>query len=78
MKDNQKKTILNHLKTRGRITNIQAVDLYKITCLQERIRDIRRAGIPVEKVWMHRKRDDGKNVRYAEYYIPDQSAQSGN
>tara|TARA_R110000822_G_scaffold163445_1_gene303702 strand:+ start:219 stop:434 length:216 start_codon:yes stop_codon:yes gene_type:complete len=46
----QKIKVLNHLKKRN-ITTFQAFSLYQITCLAERIRDLKEDGHKITMEW---------------------------
>ncbi|TDR30662.1 helix-turn-helix domain-containing protein [Hydromonas duriensis] len=57
-------TILSHLKTGQPITNMMATHLYKITSLQEAIRDLRSEGHVIRT---HMEHKNGK--RYGRYTL---------
>ena len=61
----QNETVLNHIKTHGEITSLEAFELYRITRLSGRIHDLRREGhnITTEK----RKAKNG--AMYAAYRL---------
>lgn len=60
----QKQQVLNHIKRHGCITPMQAYSRYQITCLAERIRDLRDSG---HKIAAEMVKRNGK--RYAKYRL---------
>jgi len=60
----QKQQVLNHIKKHGSITPMQAFSRYQITCLAERIRDLRDSGHKIASEYVKRK---GK--RFAKYRL---------
>ena len=60
----QKLQVLNHIKRYGSITPIQAFSKYQITCLAERIRDLKDSGHQIAAEYITRK---GK--RFARYKL---------
>jgi Helix-turn-helix domain len=54
----QKMQVLNHIKSKGSITPMEAFSRYQITCLAERIRDLKDSGhlIATEMVKRNGKR----------------------
>ena len=66
----QAKTILKYMKTHKRgISQKQATDLYGITCLAERIRDLRKKGHVIDNEWHCYKDENGHTVRYSSYVL---------
>lgn len=59
--------ILNHLQTRGSITQREADDLYGITRLGARIYDLRRRGYRIMRVMEHGQNRFGDKTAYARY-----------
>jgi len=60
----QKDQVLNHIKRYGSITPIQAFSKYQITCLAERIRDLKDSGHKIVAEYITR---NGK--RFAKYRL---------
>lgn len=61
----QSKQVLNYIKPFGRsITPMTAFSKFGITCLSERIRDIRNQGHPVKTEMVTRNKK-----RFAKYYL---------
>ena len=60
----QKEQILSHLMRGWKITTLQATLKYNITCLAERIRDLKEDGHAIGKVMV-----ESNGRRYAEYRI---------
>jgi hypothetical protein len=58
----QKMQVLNHIKRKGSITPMQAFSLFQITCLAERVRDLRDSGHKIGTEWVKK---NGK--RFAKY-----------
>ncbi len=61
--DTQKEIVKRHLTDRGSITQLEATTRYLITCLAERIRDLRRDGLLITDVWEDNA-DLGRHKRY--------------
>lgn len=61
----QKAKVLGHLKRYGSITNAVAFSKYEITCLQERIRDLREAGHDIPKDMIRTKKKTFARYRLA-------------
>jgi len=57
--------ILDHLKTIGSITFVEAVDLYRCRSLPRRIADLREAGHEIISEW----RKDKLGQRYTKYSL---------
>lgn len=60
-----KQTIYEHLQRYGSISNREAANRYDIYCLQERIRDLRKDGVPI--VSEPKKSKTGK--KYTMYHL---------
>lgn len=61
--------ILNHLKTRGSITPLEAINEYGILRLGARIYDLKDEGWPIKTVMETSKNRFGVPVRYARYSL---------
>lgn len=57
--------ILEHLKTKGSITQVEASALYKSRSLTRRITDIRQSGHNVKSEW----KTDPTGQRYVRYHL---------
>jgi len=60
----QKDKVLAHIKKHGSITPMQAFSRYQITCLAERVRDLRNSG---HRICAEMVKRNGK--RFAKYRI---------
>jgi len=60
----QKMQVLNHIKRHGSITPMQAFSRYQITCLAERIRDLKDSG---HRICAEMVKRNGK--RFAKYRL---------
>lgn len=65
MKLNQRQIIANHLKNHGRITSIEAIDLYRITRLAAVIYDLKDDGY---KIYSERC-TSANNKNFARYHL---------
>lgn len=65
--------IMAHLMTGKTITNMQAYDEYSITCLSQRISELRASGVNIDDEMVTR---NGK--RFKRYWIDKQVRQGGN
>jgi hypothetical protein len=65
----QNKTIFNHMKTKGGITQLQATRLYNITRLAPRISDLKRAGHIIDREMI----PTGKFGKYARYFLVEEA-----
>lgn len=61
--------ILEHLETKGPITQLEALKLYGCGRLSGRIWDLRHAGHPIEMRYKKVRKATGGNAVVAEYYI---------
>ena len=61
----QNNLILNHLKTVGSITFLEAVALYRVRSLPRRIKDLRDMGHEIISEWRH----DITGQRYTRYSL---------
>ena len=73
---NQIDTVLNHLTTRGPITQREAMEFYGIMRLGARIYDLKCAGFAIKKEMVEDKNRYGDPVRYAKYSLREGSEQS--
>jgi len=64
-RQNQRKTILDHIKEKGSITSLTAVYEHNILDCRKRISELRRAGHNIQDTW--EKSISGK--RYKRYYL---------
>jgi Helix-turn-helix domain len=60
----QKMQVLNHIKRKGSITPMEAFSRYQITCLAERIRDLKDSGHKIGMEWVKKN-----NKRFAKYRL---------
>lgn len=65
----QEQIILNHLKTFGSITSIEAIYNYGITRLSARIFELRKKGVAVKTTYVTVKNRFGEQVTYAKYIL---------
>ena len=68
----QKQQVINHIARKGSITPMEAFRRYGITCLAERIRDLKDGGHNIGMEWVKR---GGK--RYAKYSMATKKAPKG-
>lgn len=61
--------ILNHLETKGPLTQLEALQKYGCGRLGARIWDLRHAGFPIKKRWKTVAKANGGKAIVAEYYI---------
>ena len=64
--NSQTNMILNYLKEGNSITTLEATNLFQITCLAERIRDLREKGYVINSLMI---KDDKSGKRYARYSL---------
>ena len=64
--NSQTNQILNYLKKGNSITTFEATNLFQITCLAERIRDLREKGYVINSLII---KDDISGKRYARYSL---------
>ena len=69
MTQNQK--LLNHLKDRGGITSLEAFEIYGITRLSARIKNLRDEGHSITSSWESAKNRDGVTVSYTRYVLAE-------
>lgn len=63
--------ILEHMRSRGSITSLEAVQEYGIMRLASRISELREAGFAIAKQMIKGKNRDGARVSYAEYRLEE-------
>ena len=61
--------ILNHLETKGPLTQLEALQKYGCGRLGARIWDLRHAGFPINTRYKSVKKANGERAVVAEYYI---------
>ena len=61
--------ILTHLEKRGSITSVEAFQLYGITRLAARIKDLRDMGYCIVTHMIEGKNRFGEGTRYAKYVL---------
>lgn len=66
----QQKVILQHLRTKGSITTLEAAKKYAITRLPNRISELKEAGIPITHI-EHESDNPGAVGNYFEYMIDE-------
>jgi len=67
----QTEMILNHLKTKGRITPLEALNLYGCFRLGARVYDLRQRGVQITRVMVDAQKPNGKKERFAAYYLTE-------
>lgn len=65
----QNDRILNHLKTRGSITQREALDEYGVARLASRVEELRRAGHPIVTEKIEGMNRYGEKTRFARYTL---------
>ena len=63
----QSGALLEHLKTKGSITSMEAIELYGATRLSARIYDFRKLGYAIETHDITAKNRFGETYTYAKY-----------
>ena len=69
---NQTEMVLNHLREKKSITQLEAMECYGIARLASRINDLHTLGFPVKKVMEKGKNRYGKPTSYARYYLKEE------
>lgn len=69
MKNSQYKDVMNHLKTYGTITSLEAFNLYGITRLSGIIFRLKKEGNDIETQMKVSKNRYGNICNYAEYHL---------
>ena len=67
----QTEMILNHLQNKGRITPLEALNLYGCFRLGARVYDLRQRGIQISKKMIEAQKPNGKKERFAAYYLTE-------
>ena len=70
MTQNQK--LLKHLQDRGGITSLEAFEIYGITRLSARIKNLRDEGHNIMSSWESAKNRDGVTVNFTRYILAEQ------
>ena len=65
MKQTQTQTLLNHMKSVGSISNLEAITVHRIYALPRRISDLEAAGHKIVRV----RRKDVTGKRYVRYHL---------
>ena len=65
----QKLDVLNYIRTFGSITNRDAMNDLGVSCLQERVRDLRHDGYDIKSVRETGTNRFGKPCRYVRYSL---------
>lgn len=65
----QKTDILAWLGTYGTLTNREAMLKLGVGRLASRVNELRDEGYPIEKIMVQEKKQDGRIVRYARYFM---------
>lgn len=66
---NQMLAVLNHLKEHGSITSMEAIQLYGVTRLADKIYQFRKQGYNIKTVDCLGKTRFGNTCRYAKYVL---------
>ena len=73
MKINRRPTqaarILEYIRVHGSITSLEAADELRITCLPQRVFELREAGYRIEHTKETTRHVDGKTVQYFRYFL---------
>lgn len=72
--DAQSKLILEHLRTNGSITPMEALNLYGCMRLCARIYDLKAEGHNIITIMTIGKKASGRPSRYARYVLNEQSS----
>lgn len=65
----QNEEILRHLLTYGKITSLEAIELYGIMRLGARIYDLKKQGYPIKTYLRVGKSRNGESMVFAEYRL---------
>lgn len=65
----QNEQVLRHLMTYGKITSLEAVELYGIMRLGARIYDLKKQGYPIKTYLRVGKSRNGESMVFAEYRL---------
>lgn len=69
----QNEQVLQHLKTFGCITALEAMKKYGIMRLASRINELRKLGFPVKSVMSTRRDASGKLKKWTVYYLEEKA-----
>ena len=61
--------ILNHLKTFGAITTLEAIETYHILRPAARISDLKKRGLDIRRIDIEHTNSHGEHRRYAKYVL---------
>lgn len=67
----QTRIILQHLRTKGSLTTLEAAKRYAITRLPNRISELKEQGIPIKHI-EHESSNPGAAGNYNEYFISEE------
>ena len=67
--ESQEKKVLNHLETKGRISQWIAMQEYHILRLGARIYDLKQKGYPIRSEMIYRVDEDGNRTKWKEYWL---------
>lgn len=65
--------LVNHLRTYGSITSIEAFELYGETRLSATIFELKKMNVPIEDRDITSTNRYGESVRYREYFVSDRN-----
>ncbi len=68
---NQMKAVLDHLKTKGSITSMEAFELYGCTRLSDKILRLRDKGYDISTIMIESVNRYGDLCRYGKYVIKE-------
>lgn len=69
----QNEMIMTHLRERGSITSLEAIEQYGIMRLPSRVNELRDGGAPITGRMETSKNRYGVKVRYKRYYLEGRS-----
>lgn len=69
MHHGQRGQVLEHLRTHGSITALEAQQAYGIMRLASRVNELRSDGVPIERSIEHGRNRFGEYTRYARYRL---------
>ena len=67
----QSERVLDHLQRHGSITQMESTDLYGIMRLGARIYELKKDGVPLDKVMVEAENRYGDKVHFARYFLTD-------
>lgn len=65
--------VLKHLKERGGITSLEAMQNYGIMRLASRVNDLRRQGVPIRTACITGKNRYGEKIHFTEYFLEEEA-----